>query len=296
LSLGGTGKTPMVDYLVSLLGTEKMAVLSRGYGRETKGTMEVTETMSAGQCGDEPLLLKRKHPDLFVLVDEDRARGLEYLRINRPDIKTVVLDDAMQHRKVKANFYLLLTTWAKPFHSDFLLPAGDLRDTKRRSRSAQAIVVTKTPLNHDRNDRAELARKICRSDQEVFFSSISYGEICDLNSVRSQVGNLSNVVLLTAIANPLLFEREAQKRFNVLKHFEFKDHHRFRREELFKLRDFIDTFGPEKPVILTTEKDAQRLKEHLPFFEENQVRVMYWKIKTDFGGDAERFNSMIRSI
>ncbi len=296
LSLGGTGKTPMADYLVSLLGTESVAILSRGYGRETKGTVVVNASMTATQCGDEPLLLKNKHPNLFVLVDENRERGLEYLKINHPDIKTVILDDAMQHRKVKAGFYLLLTTWDRPFTSDYLLPAGNLRDIKKRSKSAQAIVVTKTPFDASEKNKNQLASSLATSGQSVVFSAISYGEICDLNSNLTDSSDFSNVVLVSAIANPLTFEQEAQKRFKVVKHFKFKDHHLFRPEELFKLRDFIDTFGPEKPIVLTTEKDAQRLKAHVAFFEENQIDVLYWKIKTDFGSDAERFNAMIRSI
>jgi tetraacyldisaccharide 4'-kinase len=271
-------------------------MLSRGYGRETKGTLVVDASMKASQCGDEPLLLKNKNPHLFVLVDEDRARGLEFLRINHHDINTVILDDAMQHRKGEADFYLLLTTWDTPFTSDYLLPAGNLRDIKKRSKSAQAIVVTKTPLDTNQNDKNQLASKLSVNHQSVFFSAISYGEIFDLNSSMADSSDLSNVVLLSAIANPQLFEQEALKHFNVIKHFEFKDHHLFSEEELFKLSDFIDTFGPEKPKILTTEKDAQRLKTHVSFFNENQIRVLYWKIKTDFGSDAEKFNAMIRSI
>ena len=296
LSLGGTGKTPMVDYLVSLLGTKKVAILSRGYGRKTKGTKVVAQSMTATQCGDEPLLLKNKYPDLFVLVDEDRARGLKYLKVNHPEIETVVLDDAMQHRKVKADFYLLLTTWTKPFYSDCILPAGNLRDIKSRSKSVQAIVVTKTPLGLDQQERRKCAGMLGNSNQQVFFSHISYGEICRLDTDQADEMSFKNVVLLTAIANPLPFEQEAQNRFNVEKHFKFKDHHRFTRDELFKLRDFIDTFELEKPVVLTTEKDAQRLKIHNQFFKESQIDVKYWKINTDFGSDAVRFNTMIRSI
>ncbi|HKL40053.1 MAG TPA: tetraacyldisaccharide 4'-kinase [Cryomorphaceae bacterium] len=296
LSLGGTGKTPMVDYLVSLMEIDKVAVLSRGYGRTTKGTLVVNQSMAAAQCGDEPLLLKNKHPDLYVMVDESRARGLEYLKKNRPEIHTVILDDAMQHRKVKADFSLLLTTWDRPFSSDYLLPAGNLRDIKSRSKSAQAIVVTKTPFESSQNDQTRLAKELSDEGQKVFFSRIAYGEVCNLIHGRPIEPHVSSAVLLTAIANPVLFEQEAKERFNVLKHFEFKDHHLFRREELFKLRDFIDTFGAEKPIILTTEKDAQRLKAHAAFFQENQISVFYWKIKPDFGNDAEKFNSMILSI
>lgn len=296
LSLGGTGKTPMVDYLVSLLEINTVAVLSRGYGRTTRGTLVVNQSMSADQCGDEPLLLKNKHPNLFLLVDENRARGLEYLKKNQPEIHTVILDDAMQHRKVKADFYLLLTTWDRPFSSDFLLPAGNLRDIKSRSKIAQAIVVTKTPPESNQNDQARLSKELSNEGQKVFFSNIAYGEVCDLIHARPLESHVSNVVLLTAIANPQPFEQKAQKCFNVLKHFEFKDHHLFRREELFKLRDFIDTFGAEKPIVLTTEKDAQRLKAHAAFFQENQISVFYWKIKSDFGSDAQKFNSMILSV
>jgi len=296
LSLGGTGKTPMVDYLVSLLGTGDVAILSRGYGRKTTGTVRVEVSMTPAQCGDEPLLLKRKHPNLFVLVDENRAGGLNYLKTNHPEIKTVILDDAMQHRKVKADFYLLLTTWDRPYTSDHLLPAGNLRDIKKRSKSAQAIVVSKTPLVVSQKDKNQLIPKLSVDGQSVFFSGISYGEICDLDSNLPDSSGFTKVVLLSAIANPLPFQQEAEKRFNVLKHFKFKDHHMFSREELFKLRDFIDTFGAEKPIVLTTEKDAQRLKEHVALFREKQIKVLYWKIQTDFGSEAEKFNSMILSI
>lgn len=286
----------MVDYLVSLLGTDKIAVLSRGYGRTTTGTLEVKTSMTPNQCGDEPLLLKNRYQDLLVLVDENRTRGLEHLKINHPKIETVILDDAMQHRKVKADFYLLLTTWARPFSSDNLLPAGNLRDIKNRSKSAQAIVVTKTPQELRQADQKKLESELSSGNQKVFFSQIAYGEICNLITDEYAPSDILNAVLLTAIANPQPFEHEAQKRFKVLRHFEFRDHHLFTREELFKLRDFIDTFEAAKPIVLTTEKDAQRLKEHVPLLSENQIQVFYWKIKTDFGSDAEKFNSMILSI
>lgn len=296
LSLGGTGKTPLADYLVTLLGMQEMALLSRGYGRKTSGTVVVRSTMDAGECGDEPLLLKNRHPELLVVVDENRARGLEFLKSNYPDIKTVVLDDAMQHRKIRGDFYLLLTTWANPFHEDFLLPAGNLRDLKGQSKRAHAIVVTKTPSNCGNEAKSRLASSLKKPNQKIFFSTIEYGEICDLNSDRAVSGDFSKVVLVSAIAAPLPFEKEVQKNYHIVRHFEFKDHHIFTHSELVKLRDFIDTFGPEKPVILTTEKDAQRLKPHVSFFHQNEVRVYYWKIKTDFGADAERFNSLIRSV
>lgn len=294
--MGGTGKTPMVDYLVDLFEIKEVAVLSRGYGRKTKGTVLVETTSIVEDCGDEPLLLKKKHPKLSVLVDEKRSRGLEYLRREHPEIKMVILDDAMQHRKVKADFYLLLTTWANPFHTDYLLPAGNLRDVKQRSKSAQAIVVTKTDRESSPEQRAVLRSKLGTAGQKVFFSSISYGDICTLNGGSEMPSTISKVVLVTAIANPYLFEKEAEQRFSVLRHFKFNDHHFFTTPELFKLRNFIDTFEPQKPVILTTEKDAQRLKVFESFFDENQLEVYYWKIRTDFGADTEEFNSMIRSI
>lgn len=296
LSLGGTGKTPMVDYLVSLLGMTGIAVLSRGYGRKTKGTLIVSADMTVKECGDEPILLKRKHPELLVIVDANRTRALEFLRVSHSEIKTVILDDAMQHRKINASFYLLLTTWQNPYFRDFLLPAGNLRDLKSRSKKANAILITKTPEETNAEEKNQMAMDLGKSGQPIFFSKISYGSIHRLETEQPYKESITDVVLLTAIANPLPFEQEARKHFAVKKHFEFNDHHLFRTDELFKLRDFIDTFGSEKPVVLTTEKDAQRLKAHKSFFEKNEIDVLYWKIQTDFGLDADKFNALIRSI
>jgi tetraacyldisaccharide 4'-kinase len=296
LALGGTGKTPMVDYLVNLLGEKEVAVLSRGYGRKTKGSFLVKINSTAEECGDEPLLLKQNHPGLLVLVDEDRTRGLKFLKENHPLIKTVILDDAMQHRKVKADFYLLLTTWSAPFTSDYLLPVGNLRDIKSRSKISRAIIVTKTNPNASKEEKEKLRNKLRKGNQRVFFSSISYENIYSLAGKEFDLPLHSKIVLVSGIANPDPFEKEAQIRFDVVRHFEFRDHHPFTMEELFKLRDFIDTFEPQKPKVLTTEKDAKRLKGFESFFIENQIEVYFWKISTDFGADTDNFNSMIRSI
>ncbi|MEM9052687.1 MAG: tetraacyldisaccharide 4'-kinase [Bacteroidota bacterium] len=296
LSLGGTGKTPMVNYLIGLYDEDSTAILSRGYGRETKGTLEVKTNMSVKESGDEPLLIKKNNPNTLVLVDESRSRGLEYLRANHPEINTVILDDAMQHRKVKANLNIVLTTFDIPFFSDFLLPAGDLRDIKSRAYAADLIVVTKTPLRATEIEKKRIESDLLKYDKPVFFTSVKYGDICDLKGRLMKPDLNRKAAVLTGIANPKYFIHQVATRFKIAKHFDYRDHHQFTLANIKELSNFIDTFEAEKPIVLTTEKDAQRLGIFQNYLLENGIELYFWKIETDFGEDTDRFKKLITSI
>lgn len=296
LALGGTGKTPMTLYFLNQLEAKSTAVLSRGYGRKTKGTFEVKTTSTPEECGDEPLMIKRRRPEVMVLVDENRKRGLDYLSENYPEITTVVMDDAYQHRRVLADRYVLLTTYDKPFSSDHLIPAGDLRDLKMRKKAADAIVVTKCPPEISEDKKANLKKSLVASpDQKIFFSHLTYDEPKPLFADGdSSLQNGREVVLVSGIAQPHVFEKQAAQDFQVIKHFIFKDHHPFKREDLFKLHNFIDTFEGAKPAVITTEKDAMRLRKFADWFEENEIEIWFWPIRMNFGTETESFDQLIQ--
>ncbi len=296
LALGGTGKTPHTDYLLRMLDASSTAVLSRGYGRQSSGFAVVTPSANASDVGDEPLLLARKHPEALVLVDADRLHGMAELKARFPERKVVLLDDALQHRKLRAGFNLLLTTWQQPFTRDASLPAGNLRDHKLRARHAHAVVVTKTPENSSEKDRQALRDELAYLGVPVFFSHIRYGDTRHFAGAKpGELKPGSCVLLLSAIADASLFEAHARENYKVLEHFNYRDHHRFTQADLQRIRDFIGSFAPGEVAVLSTEKDAMRLLPYTIDNEHEMPDMYYWEIAVNFGDDAENFEKLIRA-
>jgi tetraacyldisaccharide 4'-kinase len=255
LSVGGTGKTPMIEYLISILKRDhRIAVLSRGYRRKSKGFVLAHPLSNAETLGDEPFQIHSKFPGITVAVDADRQEGIEILEKDiRPDV--ILLDDAFQHRKVSAGFNILLTNYGALYTSDWYLPTGNLRDGARQAGRADLILVTKCPPNLSPDDRNKIQKALKpRAEQKVLFSCLSYGpatkdngEAKPLDFFRGQ-----SVTLVTGIADPaplIAYLGEAGLSFE---HARFKDHHYFSKNELERLSS--------KPVVLTTEKDYMRLK------------------------------------
>jgi tetraacyldisaccharide 4'-kinase len=286
----------MVNYLIDTIGGEQVAVLSRGYGRKTKGTIEVLPSMTPSDCGDEPLLIKKNHPKTVVVVDENRSRGLEYLYAKHPTITKVILDDAMQHRRIKPTFTFLLTTWERPFFKDYLLPAGNLRDIKSRRRAADAIIISKTPQQGEEKYLKHARKLASKNNQPVFFSSIKYIDLLDEDGAVVDKKIPSKVVVVTGIASSKEFIDKVSSQYEVVKHFDYADHHEFSMDELHSLREFIDTFEPEKPPVITTEKDWQRLVKHKEVFSSHGIQVLHWRIEVDFGKNTKSIEELIRSI
>lgn len=256
LSVGGTGKSPMIEYLIHLLAPHfKVAVLSRGYKRQTEGYVEVKVNHTSKEVGDEPLQFKNKFPDITVGVCADRREGMAQLK-NKAEV--ILLDDAFQHRKVKAGFNILLTTFANPFYNDFLLPAGDLREPRSGAKRAHAIIITKVPKKVPYASLQEMMYKARQfKDQQVFTSQIKYGQ-----QVYSKTDELplsffkSNpFTLVTGIAkaDPLVnYLKEAGMQFE---HLKYPDHHNFTNSDLQLIA--------QKSLVLTTEKDYMRLKHQV---------------------------------
>lgn len=256
LSVGGTGKSPMIEYLVRLLKSDyKLATLSRGYKRESEGFKLAGTTDSAKTLGDEPFQFYNKFGDeILVAVDANRQNGIENLHAlnNKPDV--ILLDDAFQHRKVHAGFNILLTAYGDLYCNDIVLPTGNLREPKKGAKRAHIIVVTKCPINISDKEKEEIRVRLnTEASQSVFFSSISYSKNIFSQTERLELAQLKGFTLVTGIANPdplIQYLKSNNLEFN---HLNFKDHHNFSAKEILDLSrlDFI----------LTTEKDFMRLKD-----------------------------------
>ncbi|MEL4307876.1 tetraacyldisaccharide 4'-kinase [Joostella sp. CR20] len=270
LSVGGTGKTPMTEYVAkTLLATYKTAILSRGYKRASKGFLLADEYTTVTELGDEPFQYHSKLKGVSVAVDEDRQHGISLLkqRVN-PDV--ILLDDAFQHRKVKAGLNILLTMYNDLYVDDLLLPAGNLRDTKAQAKRASIIVVTKCPFNLSAEKQQQIIEKLHISKhQKVFFTGISYQEEVLSTSEKIQLESLKNrkFTLVTGVAHPEPLLKYLTEKGLLFEHLKYPDHHNFSDSEIKKLQ--------EKAFVLTTEKDFVRLEKSL-------TNVFYLPIETVF--------------
>lgn len=294
IALGGTGKTPHIEYLLTVLFSKKVAVLSRGYGRTTSGTLEVKPDMSASETGDEPLQMARKFPKIPVIVDEKRKRGLAFIQKNYPDIDLVLLDDALQHRSIEAGMNVLLTTFDQPFYKDSYLPAGNLRDHKVRARNADIILVTKCPENMGNEERKEIESYFSKYAAAIYFDRIVYKSIKSLfSSETREFTTFKKVLLITGIAKSEYFVKAAESKFTIAAHFTYPDHHRFDEADLTRFRKFIGSFALGEIAVLTTEKDAMRLEEIIHRQNRPMIPVFYWEIGIDLGVDKRKFDNLI---
>ena len=254
LSVGGTGKSPMIEYLIrSYMATHHIAVLSRGYKRKTKGGIEVLPNMNAEDVGDEPLQFKRKFTNIKVFVDANRREGIQAILSKYPEINLILLDDAYQHRQVKAQHYILLTTYQNPYFKDFILPVGWLRESRGGAKRAEVIIITKCPETITESQKNEYKRRIKpRSNQQVLFSKIKYSDKIFSNQKQLNLSNFDDFYLITGIANPKPMLEFLKKQDKTFEHLAYPDHHNFSPVELSKINAL------EKPI-LTTEKDFMRL-------------------------------------
>ncbi|MNK24616.1 Tetraacyldisaccharide 4'-kinase [compost metagenome] len=258
LAVGGSGKTPTTEYLVRLLGEYKVAILSRGYGRKTKGFILADETATAETIGDEPLQYYRKFKNVTVAVCEDRATGIQKLKDGHD---VILLDDAYQHRKVKAGFNVLLFEFAKIRKFQMLMPAGNLREPFSGVKRAQAVLITKSPAEINDGVRTEIANKLQLEPQQYLtFSRIGYQELKHVYTGEEVVFKKEQeVLLLTGIANPEPLKQYLESIPVNIHAFEYPDHHRFTEKEIEALAKAFQKHPAKEKIIVTTEKDGQRL-------------------------------------
>ncbi len=275
LAVGGTGKSPMVEFMIGKLqGTVRLAVLSRGYKRKTSGYTLATKESTALEIGDEPMQFFNKFPDLTVAVGEERVVAIPQLLHDKPDTQLILLDDAFQHRWVKAGFNILLTDYNNLFTRDWFLPTGDLRDLPKSARRADIIVVTKCAPDISLAEKSQLIREIKpRAHQKIFFTAISYGIPYQVITHEPwKTDKEAEVLLVTGIANPGALKNYLEENFNGYDELAYRDHHIFTIDDLnYILKKFNQIESPRK-ILLTTEKDAVRLQKfsqqlrELPFF------------------------------
>lgn len=285
LSVGGTGKTPQIEYLINLLSDKyKVATLSRGYKRQSKGFLLANENSNAKTLGDEPFQFYKKFKNIQVAVDADRKNGIKQLLLqeNKPEI--ILLDDAFQHRKVKAGFYILLTIYNDLFCNDFILPTGNLRESRNGAKRANIIIVTKCPKNISQEEQKAIQSRLkLSSGQEVFFSCIDYDNqvFSDINSLKVLEIKPKEKLLLAGIANPKLF-------FDFLKNendtvLSFPDHHDFSENDILNIKE-----KAKNKIIITTEKDYVRLKNNI-----SAEQLYYLPIKVSLALNQEIFDKNI---
>ena len=285
LSAGGTGKTPMIEFLVSELSQEfKVAILSRGYRRKSKGFMLADKETTVELLGDEPFQIYSKFPEITVAVDTDRRNGISILE-DKVGPALILLDDAFQHRRVQPDLSILLTAYGNLYTDDWYLPTGNLRDSKREAKRADLIIVTKCPPNLNDKVRTSITRKLKpKPYQHVLFSYVAYDALLKGtgNDIPLEKFKDKKITLVTGIANPEPFVSHLIKEGLDFNHLRFQDHHFFTEKELARLR--------KKDFIITTEKDYVRLKDSLK-------NVHYILIKHKFmGDDKEILDNRLKEI
>lgn len=286
LSVGGTGKTPQIEYLIRLLSQNyKVATLSRGYKRKSEGFVLADANANAAILGDEPFQFYQKFPQIQVAVDANRKNGIEQLLAQNSKPEVILLDDAYQHRKVKAGFYILLTAYGDIFADDFMLPTGNLRESRSGSKRADVVVVTKCPPNLLEDEQLLIRKKLkLAANQELFFSCIAYDDCIYSENQKIEVAEIkqSKKLLLAGIAKPEPF-------FSYLKNpndecLTYPDHHHFSENDIQEI-----IIKAQDSIIITTEKDYVRLKGSLP-----NKQLYYLPIQSKLLSKADLFDKKIK--
>lgn len=296
LSFGGTGKTPHTEYLIRLLSEHvKVAVLSRGYGRSTKGFVLAHEGVTYEEIGDEPLQYHTKFPDVIVAVDEDRVEGVRKLMDMEVKPEVILLDDAYQHRWIKPGYNILLTDYHNIYSKDHLTPAGNLRDIKSEARRANVIIVTKCPIVIDPYTKRNIIDSLKpKPYQKVLFSQISFDGFKPLNeSAESKdLTQCRSIFMFCGIANPYPLEDYLRRKTNTLSTTIFNDHHNFTKENIDTIVEGYNNVIGKNKIAVTTEKDAMRLTNYSDHLE--NIPLFSIPIKVRFHeDDGEIFNKEI---
>ena len=296
LAVGGTGKSPMVEQLIRLLKDHyPIAVLSRGYRRKTKGYALADDRMSALDIGDEPMQFHRKFPDVAIAVGEERIVAIPQLLHDRPETRAIILDDAFQHRAVRAGLNILLTDYSNLFTRDWWLPSGDLRDAPSSYKRADIIIVTKCPEDLSEEQRRSVAIEIGpEKHQQLFFSAIRYGAPYHIirQATTTVIDADVEVLLVSGIANPAPLKRWLHDCTRTYYEMAYGDHHIYTIDDLKAVIRRFESIAAEKKIIVTTEKDAVRLVKFRQELEQYPMYVLPITPLFLFGDDG-RFKAGI---
>ena len=303
LSVGGTGKTPHTEYLIRLLEQEfKIAVLSRGYKRKSKGFVLASPQTTIEQIGDEPYQMANKFQNIYMAVDRNRCHGIESLTngMLSPQAEVILLDDAFQHRYVQPGLSILLIDYNRPIYSDYLLPAGRLREPVSGKKRANIILVTKCPESLSAEERIKISKRISPSpEQSLYFTRFTYDSLYSLSSSASKreltsITSDEEILLVTGIASPRPLIRELNTYTQKVYPLTFADHHNFTAEDINKIRNRFEQLSPQKRLIITTEKDAARLTNHPQLDNRLKENIYVLPIRVEFLDESDQsFNLKI---
>ena len=298
LTVGGTGKTPHIEYIINLLKDEfNIATLSRGYRRKTKGFLKAEKGHCATDIGDEPAQIKKKYPHITVAVDEKRANGIINLLNEEKRPEVILLDDAFQHRYVKPGLSIVLVDYNRPTWRDSVLPFGRLRENANGIKRAHAVIVTKCPTDITTEKKEYIKKRLnVKKETPVFFSTICYDEpiaIFDVENNRCQINDSSEILLLTGIARPEPLKKELEQRGAKVTLMKYPDHHHFTSNELKEIAEKFASLSSEKRIIITTEKDAERIigRNDLPNIIKSNIYTIPIKVKIT--ENEKMFNQII---
>ncbi len=304
LTVGGTGKTPHVEYLIRHLSQKySICTLSRGYGRKTKGFILADEQATAQSIGDEPMQFYSKFSSVIgVAVGEDRATAIPQILFEREATELIILDDAFQHRAVVPNLNILLCDFNRPFYQDFPFPSGRLRESRHGAKRADIVIVSKCPSDLDENSQANIKKAIqpyTKDTTPIFFTTMCYGEAClaqDPHSSTKILPKGANVVLVSGIAQAAPLEGYVKQHYRLLTHIRFADHHHYQANDLKKIIATLQSFKQEEAVIITTEKDEVKLGDDtfLPLWK--AIPRYYLPIEVQFLNDEPLFWEKIETF
>jgi len=301
LSMGGTGKTPHVEFLIRLLKDRiKLATLSRGYGRKTKGFILADENASAASIGDEPLQYYHKFKEIKVAVNENRNKGVKKILALEKDIELMILDDAFQHRWIQRDLSILLTDYHHLYSNDYVFPSGHLREFRTGAKRADIVIVTKTPITLSPFERRGIQEDLkIKAHQQLLFSKISYDGFFDIYTHQKTDLKISasTIILFSGIANPYPLEDYLKQYCKEIVVLNFPDHHHYTDKDVqLIIQTYNDQFTTNK-LIITTEKDAQRLStDHQESLLMN-CAIYYIPIRIEFHNqDGDILDQVISSI
>lgn len=300
LSVGGAGKTPHVEYLARLLSPYlPISIISRGYGRKSRGFRIVGKADDARSVGDEPYQYYLKYPSVKIAVSESRALGIPMLMSKHPEIKTVLMDDGFQHRSVKPGKNILLTEYNRPYYSDWLMPAGRLREWRSGADRADIIIVSKCPNDMTEQQRDEVLAKIKpKAHQSIYFTRFVYRKPYSMRTTHQiDLAEVDQIVLLTAIAQEDYLLYHLDQYAATVHSLHYEDHHDFSPHEVSNVKLQYDQLPSNKKIILTTEKDAARLLLHREYILKSELPIYVLPTNVEFLFDgAQEFDDEIKTF
>ena len=291
ITVGGTGKTPMCELLIGHFREQySVALLSRGYGRKTKGYREVTAKSSYRNVGDEPKQIKMKYPGTVVVVCEDREEGIERIRREHPEVNLIIMDDGFQHRRIEPKLNILMVDYTRPIDKDRLMPLGSLRDNPRQMKRAHYVIVTKCPANMTPLDRRITRKRLeLLPFQCLYFTRAVSGPLHPAfpdDAGECQITAGADVIAMAAIGNPGPFIENLKAKYNLVDTLLFRDHHPYHVRDLNKMEAMLGQ-APPGTVIVTTEKDAVKLGSGAKIPAALRSRIFVQPIQMTFTEDTK---------